>query len=70
MFFKGWWTALAPHAEGTETQDGLVYCRPPPQCETFGLHVEMPKWHILVQFVSANKPILMMTVELYILVIF
>ena len=27
MFFKGWWTALAPHAEGTETQDGLVYCR-------------------------------------------
>ena len=27
MFFKGWRTALAPHAEGTETQDGLVYCR-------------------------------------------
>ena len=27
MFFKGWWTALAPHAEGTETWEGLVYCR-------------------------------------------
>ena len=65
VFFKN--TILIQARAGQYHSETALICTHFEQLGYF--HIEA-KRHILVQFVSANKPILMMAVELYILVIF